>query len=271
LIEINALPLHPARLRQLVEETAMNAGDIMTRRVISATRDTTIAEAADLMLRYRISGLPVIDEREVVIGIVTEGDLLRRAEIGTERRHRRWIELLIGPGRLAREYVDAHARKVGEVMSEDVACVGPGASLPDVVRTMEKRRVKRLPVIDNDGRLLGIVSRADLVHALVGSLDQPQGTADAAGGGRDDQIREKILAVIAEQPWGPRYSVDIKVTEGVVDLYGSITDEYERSALKVAAENVAGVKTVRDHLVWVEPVSGFVLPIEGSAPPPDAP
>jgi CBS-domain-containing membrane protein len=240
----------------------MNVADIMTHSVIGVTPETPIAEVARLMLQHRISGLPVLDPGGAVVGIVTEGDLLRRAETGTERRHARWLEFLIAPGRLAREYADANARKAGEVMSQDVVSVTPQDSLAEVVRLMERRHIKRLPVIEA-GRLVGIVSRANLVRALVHNLPKP---ADKGVAG-DAEIRERILAEIAKQPWGPRASVDVKVAAGTVELYGSITDDRERTALQVLAENVSGVKAVRDYLVWVEPVSGFIIPTEGSEPP----
>ena len=240
----------------------MNVAEIMTQPVISVTSETTIAEAARLMLQHRISGLPVVNPRGAVIGIVTEGDLLRRAETGTERRHARWLEFLISPGHLAREYTNAHARKVGEVMTPDVASVTPQDPIGEVVRLMEQRRVKRLPVID-DGRLVGIVSRANLVRALVHNLPKPPDKATQS----DAEIRERILAEIAKQPWGPQASVDVRVRDGVVVLYGSITDDRERTALQVLAENAAGVKAVQDELVWVEPMSGFVIPPEASKPP----
>ena len=241
----------------------MNVSDIMTSAVISVTPQTPIAEAARLLLEHRISGLPVVDPKGAVVGIVTEGDLLRRAETGTARRHARWLEFLISPGRLARDYADANARKVGEVMSEDIVSVGPQDSLADVVRLMERRHIKRVPVIAA-GRLVGIVSRANLVQALVRSLPQP---APSSGSASDAEIRERILDEIARQPWGPRASVDVRVAAGTVELYGSITDDRERTALQVLAENTPGVKAVHDNLVWVDPVSGFVIPTEGLPPP----
>jgi CBS domain-containing protein len=239
----------------------MNAADIMTQPVISVTPETKIAEAARLMLQHRISGLPVLDGKGALVGIVTEGDLLRRSELGTERHRPRWLEILIGPGRLAGDYVETHARKVGEVMIADVASVAPQASLADVVAIMEKRHVKRLPVIA-DGKLIGIVSRANLVRALVHTLTRTA-TADAVTTCSDTNIRDCILAEIEKQPWGPRFSVGVTVEDGVVTLHGSITDERERVALQVAAENVPGVKGVRDDLVWVEPMSGFIIPADG--------
>ena len=240
----------------------MNVADIMTQPVISVTPNTSIGEAARLLLEHRISGLPVVDPSGAVVGIVTEGDLLRRVETGTQRRHARWLEFLIAPGRLAREYADANARKVGEVMSQDVAAVTPQDTLAEVVRLKERRHIKRLPVIAA-GRLVGIVSRANLVRALLHNLPEPAGT-EMAG---DTEIRERILAEIAQQPWGPRASVDVQVAAGVVTLYGSITDDRERTALQILAENIAGVTAVHDRLVWIEPMSGFVIPVEGSQPP----
>ncbi|HEV2334942.1 MAG TPA: CBS domain-containing protein [Stellaceae bacterium] len=241
----------------------MNVADIMTRTVISVTPETTIAEAARLLLHHRISGLPVVDPAGAVVGIVTEGDLLRRTETGTERRHARWLEFLLSPGRLAEDYAHANARNVGEVMSMDVVAVGPQDPLAEVVQLMERRHIKRLPVIES-GRLVGIVSRANLVRALLDDLTKPAGGKAATG---DAEIRERILAEIARQPWGPRASVDVRVEAGIVELYGTITDERERAALQVLAENTSGVTAVRDHLVWVEPVSGLVIPAVGSEPP----
>jgi CBS domain-containing protein len=251
----------------------MNVADVMTRPVISVTPETTIAETAQLLLQHRISGLPVVGPDGAVVGMVTEGDLLRRIETGTQRRHARWLEFLIAPGRLAQEYTDANARKVGEVMTEDVVSVAPGDALPEVVRLMERHHIKRLPVIEA-GRLVGIVSRANLVQALLHNLAEPPGKPPGMPGGDettdDAEIRERILAEIAKQPWGPRASVDVRVKTGIVELYGTITDERERSALRVLAGNLPGVKAVRDNLVWVEPVSGLVIPAAGSKPPPEA-
>jgi len=241
----------------------MNAADIMTKPVISVAPEATIAEAARLMLQNRISGLPVTDKSSAVVGVVTEGDLLRRVELGTERHRPRWIELLIGPGRLARDYVEAHARKVGEVMTQDVLSVTPQETLPEIVRLMEKRHIKRLPVIEA-GRLVGIVSRANLVRALVRNLTRPAAT-DATGTSTDAEIRDRILLEISKEPWGPCSSVNVAVKNGVAELHGTITDERERTALQVVAENVPGVNSVRDRLVWVEPISGIVIPAQGLA------
>ena len=235
----------------------MKASEIMTSPVITVTPATSIAEAARLMLQHRISGLPVVDGEGAVVGVITEGDLLRRPEMGAAPHHPMWLELLLGPGRLADEYTHAHARRVGEAMTGDVVSVPPQADVADLVQLMNRRRIKRLPVIDS-GKLVGIVSRANLVRALVKALVQKPARPLS-----DDAIWKSILDAIAAQPWGPRFATDIKVKDGFVDIYGTITDERERTALHVLAENVPGVKVVRDHLVWVEPISGMVVAPDG--------
>lgn len=232
----------------------MKATDLMTSFVVTVTPEATIEYAAQLMLQHRISGLPVTDSDGGVLGIVTESDLLRRAETGTDKRHARWVSLLIGPGRLAQEYVHTHGRKVGEVMTERVFTVTPETPLADLVALMETKHVKRVPVVDQ-GRLVGIVSRADVMAALVGLLSEKP-----AGSVTDSDIRNQILAEIDRQPWGPRGSVDVIVTNGVVVLKGTIPDERERAALCVAAENVPGVTAVHDRLIWIDSVSGIVIP-----------
>jgi CBS domain-containing protein len=196
----------------------------------------------------------VTDSDGAVLGIVTESDLLRRAETGTEKRRARWISFLIGPGRLAQEYVHTHGRKVGEVMTERVFTVTLETPLADIVALMETKHVKRVPVVDQ-GRVVGIVSRADVMAVLVGLLSEKH-----AGAPTDADIRHQILAEIDRQPWGSRDGIDVVVTNGVVVLKGAITDERERAALCVAAENVPGVKAVHDRLIWVDTVPGIVIP-----------
>lgn len=230
----------------------MKASDVMSRNVVSARPDMPVAEAIGLMLDRGISGLPVVEADGSVVGILTEGDLLRRSETGTQKRRSRWLELLLGPGRLADEYVKTHARVVGELMTREVVAVGEDTPLDAVVALMEENRVKRLPVV-RDGKIVGIVSRADLLRALRHSL----GGAPAPAG--DGAIRERVLAEIARAPWCPREGITVEVADGVVDLGGVVFDEKQREALIVVAENVPGVREVKDHLVWVEPVSGVVI------------
>jgi hypothetical protein len=188
-----------------------------------------------------------------LVGIVTEGDFLRRGETGTQRHRPRWLQLLIGPGRLAEEYTRSHGRKVRDVMTATPLTVVEETPLAQVVALMEKHRVKRLPVMRGE-RVVGIISRANLLHALAGVA------REIAPATKDDaDIRERLVAELERQPWAPVALIDVTVRNGVVELWGTITDERERQAIVVAAENVPGVKAVHEHLAWVDPMSGMVL------------
>jgi len=244
----------------------MKVSDVMTPRVISVDPGGMIRDAIRLMLQNHISGLPVIDATGHLVGIVTEGDFLRRAETGTGRKRPRWLEFLISPGRLADEYVHTHGRKVEEVMTPDPVTVMEDASLDEVVGIMERRRIKRLPVV-RGGKVVGIVSRANLLHALAGlGRGLPRPTKD------DARIRGQILDEIDKQSWVSTHLVNVIVRNGVVELWGTIFDGKQGEALTVLAENVAGVERVEDHLTWFEPVSGMVIraPDEDEGPA-DAP
>lgn len=235
----------------------MQVKDVMTQKVISAHEDDSVVDAARLMLQNRISGLPVLDKKGSLVGIVTEGDFLRRRELGTQRRRPRWLEFVIGPGRLADEYVHTAGRKVGEIMTLNPQFVTENDELVAVVEKMERYHIKRLPVM-RDGRVIGIVSRANLMHALASFARDGEAPAGSDTPGPDWAIRGEILAALGQQRWAP--DINVVVRNGVVDLWGVITDERERQALVVAAENIAGVKQVHDHLVWVEPMSGMAFP-----------
>jgi CBS domain-containing protein len=231
----------------------MKASDVMTREVVSVEPDSSILHAVRLMLQKRISGLPVIDGAGNLVGIVTEGDFLRRTETGTQRRRPRWIEFLIGPGKLADEYVHTSGRKVQEVMTPNVHTVSEDIPLEEVAHLMERHRIKRLPVMRGK-TVVGIITRANLMRALVNVSHEvkPLSAGDTA-------IRERLLSELNKQPWAPVAMIDVFVRDGVVTLSGAVTDERERRALRVAAENIPGVKKVVDQLVWVEPVSGMVV------------
>ena len=230
----------------------MKASDVMTRNVITVERETSVADVIRLMLENNVSGLPVLDDGKVV-GILTEGDLLRRSETGTEKQRPRWLEMLMGPGRMAGEYVRTHGRKVEAIMTTDLISVTGDTPLDEVVGLMERRRIKRVHVIERDV-LVGVVSRLDLLRALLRTIEAEH--SEIRG---DDEIREQILAELAKAAWVPRDGLSISVKDGVVDLNGVILEEKEREALRVVAENVPGVKAVEDHLVWIEPVSGTVI------------
>ncbi len=229
----------------------MKVHDVMTWGAITVEPDASVARAVRLMLQNKISGLPVVDGKGQLVGMVTEGDFLRRGELGTQWQRPRWLEFLLGPGRLAAEYVRSSGQKVGEVMTIEPRTVTPATPLDEVVRLMERHRIKRLPVVQ-DGKLVGIVSRANLLHALASVAHEVKAPA-----GDDATIRERILAECAKQSWATH--VNVVVRDGVVGLWGVITDERERQAFIVAAENVPGVKAVHDHLAWIEPTSGMVV------------
>jgi CBS domain-containing protein len=231
----------------------MKSGDVMTRHIISIKPDSSIVEAAQLMLTNRISGLPVLNGRGNLVGIVTEGDLLRRIETGTERRRPRWLEFFIGRGRLASEYVHTHGRKISEVMTIEPQTIVEDTPLEEIVTLMEQKRIKRLPVVRGN-EVVGIVSRANLLHALASLAPETKGAVLG-----DANIRERVLAEIERPPWSPGRLINVIVRDGTVELWGTIFDEREREALRVAAENVPGVKHVKDHLIWVEPLSGMTF------------
>jgi CBS domain-containing protein len=231
----------------------MRVCDIMSTRVISVAPDANVLEAIRLMLQNHISGLPVIDRSGALVGVVTEGDFLRRTETGTERKRPRWLEFLMGPRRLADEYVHTHARRIEEVMTRTPVTITEDAALDEAVRVMERRRIKRLPVM-RGGQVVGIVSRANLLHALasLGPAASPPAKTDVA-------IREQLLTEFDRQTWAPVALIDVVVKNGVVELWGTITEDAQRQALKVCAENIPGVKSVVSHLTWIEPMSGMVI------------
>lgn len=230
----------------------MRAHQIMTRPVTTVSPETTIVEAANIMLKHHVSGLPVVDAADKLVGIVSEGDFLRRSEIGTQRRRGRWLSFIFGPGSTATDFVCEHGRKISEVMTPEPFTVSEDMPLQDVVGLMEAKNVKRLPVMRGD-KLVGIVTRANLLQA-VASLARhvPDPTAD------DDHIRNRIIQAMAKQEWCP-FGLNVIVRDGIVHLSGILTDVQGRQAAIVAAENVEGVVKVHDHLRWMDAMSGMTV------------
>lgn len=230
----------------------MRAHQIMTKPVITVTPDATILEAADIMLRQHISGLPVVDEAGKLVGIVSEGDFIRRGEIGTERRRGAVLRFILGPGKSASDFVHEHGCKISEVMTPSPVTVTEDTPLADIVDLMEKRNVKRLPVVRND-KIVGIVTRANLLQAVASMARHiPDPTAD------DDHIRNRIINALQKADWAP-IGLNVIVRDGIVHLSGVISDDSSREATIVAAENVEGVRKVHDHLCWVDTMSGMYL------------
>ena len=228
----------------------MRAHQVMTRKLITVDADTTVYDAAMLMLQKHVSGLPVVDRNGKPIGIISQGDFIRRSEIGTQRKRGRWLKFLLGPGVSARDFTHAHGRKVGEVMTEDLCTVTEGTPLEDAVRLMERRNVKRLPVMRVDA-LVGILTRSDLLRAVASlARDVPDPTAD------DDHICRHVIAAIQKNEWAPM-QLGVIDRDGIAHISGIISDEDFRQAIIVAAENVPGVRLVHDHLSWFDAMSGI--------------
>ncbi len=217
----------------------MRAGDVMTTQVVTVGPEAGVADVAKLMLDRRISGVPVVDGAGRLVGIVSEGDLMRRAELITERRPW-WLALATSPEEKARAYVKAHGLHVRDVMTKDAVTIDEDMPLDRIAELLEAHGIKRVPVM-RDGRLVGIVSRANLL----------QGLAAGKAGQRnpeDDTIRSAIMAA-AEGEAGVRTSlVDVTVANGVAHLWGNVGSEAERNAVRVCAENTKGVREVKDHI-----------------------
>jgi CBS domain-containing protein len=230
----------------------MRAHQIMTRAVITVTPDTKIADAANIMLQKHVSGLPVIDASGKLVGIVSEGDFIRRSEIGTQRRRSRFLKFILGPGKAATDFVHEHGSKVSEIMTPEPLTVTEDTPLEQIVELMEKNGVKRLPVMNGD-KIVGIVSRANLLQAVASlAREIPDPTAD------DDHIRHRVIDALGKYDWCP-FGLSVIVRDGIVHLSGVITEERSRQAAIVAAENVTGVTKVHDHLCWVDTMSGMYL------------
>jgi len=229
----------------------MQARDVMTSPAISVTPETRTRDAIELMLTNHLSGLPVMSAGKLV-GLLSEGDFIRRSELGTEKHRSRFIAFIIGPGRAAHDYAKSHARFVRGVMTEKVIAVTEDTSLEEIVGLMEKNAIKRVPVMRGDD-LVGMVTRSDLLRALCKASRKRDEAMD------DVSIRERILAELAREEWAPVSCIGVEVRDGVVSLTGTIFDARQRLALRVAVENTPGVRAVRDKLAWIDPGSGLVI------------
>lgn len=221
----------------------MRIRDVMTTEVAVVAADTPVEEVAQFLLDRHISAAPVVDEAGDLVGIVSEGDLIRRPETGTERHRSWWLALLTSPEDLAGEYVKSHGHRASDVMTSDVITVHEDMLLGELATLLEKRHIKRAPVM-REGKLVGIVSRADILRALATT----RASAPPAPSADDRSIREQLLAALAKEglPRGPQ--VNVVVSEGVVHLWGLVESEEERKALRVAAESITGVRGIEDHL-----------------------
>jgi CBS domain-containing protein len=229
----------------------MRAMDLMTTNVITVDENASIQSAAKLMVEHGISAVPVVNRDKRVIGMVSEGDLLHRAETGTELRRSWWLELASSTNKLAGEYIKSHSGKVKDVMTRDVLSVTEETPVADIAVLLETNRIKRVPVL-RDGKLVGIVSRANLVRALAMTINEVANGAEAD----DRSIRDQLLAELKAQKWAEVSPANVTVKDGVVHLWSSYMSEREKRALVVAAENIPGVRRVEDHM---RPVPAYLL------------
>jgi CBS domain-containing protein len=221
----------------------MNAADVMVTNVITVGPDACLQDVAHLFLTNRISAAPVVGTDGKILGIVSEGDLMRRAEAGTGRRRSWWLSLLTGREVLAAEYIKEHSRKVADVMTRAVITAAPQTSLRDIANILEKNGIKRVPIVDG-GKIIGIVSRANLLQALASLRNQIEG-----GEPDDARIREGIMERLKAEPWGRSSLINVIVQEGTVELWGIVDSPIERKAVRVAAEVTPGVRAVNDNLI----------------------
>lgn len=221
----------------------MQAKDIMTTSVLTVGTDTSVKDVAAMLLQRRVSGAPVVDADNGVVGIVSEGDLIRRAGMKAERHPSWWLSLLSAPEDRALAYVKSHGGTAGEVMTRAVIAVEESTSLEEIASTLSKHDIKRVPVL-HDGKLAGIVSRADLLRGLTARLAAPTTSAD------DETIKNAIVVELARAVQQPEM-LSVVVSGGVVHIWGAVDTDSEAQAAKLASRNVPGVKEVRDEIkVW---------------------
>ncbi|MCM2328096.1 MAG: CBS domain-containing protein [Lysobacter sp.] len=218
----------------------MLAKDVMTTPVLTVGPEATVMEVARLLLERHISAVPVVDAENRLLGVVSEGDLMRRTESGTERHTSWWLNLISDPQDDARDYLKSHGLHAGEVMTRHVVSVSEEVALQEIAELLEKHRIKRVPVL-RDGKVVGIVSRANLLQALVAQPKAAPVTAD------DRALRQDVLHALSSTGARTTY-VNVIVAEGIVHLWGMAHTDEERGALRVAAESVPGVKSVEEKV-----------------------
>ncbi len=220
----------------------MRAAQVMSPGILTISAKASVFDAAELLVGAGVSAMPVVDGTGRIVGIVSEADLMRRAEIGTEPRKSWFQRFFADDATTAAEYVSLHARRVRDVMTSPVITVQEDALVGDVADLMAKHKVKRVPVLRGDVAV-GVVSRSNLLQALLSR--EPEATASRSS---DDEIRRDVEAVVAKQPWSSPWPANIVVNAGVVHLWGMVPSDAASSAYRVAAENVPGVKKVKNHM-----------------------
>jgi CBS-domain-containing membrane protein len=227
----------------------MKASDVMVADVITVKPDSNVPDVAVLLLANHISAVPVVDDAGNLVGMISEGDLLRRGEADTGHERSWWLKLLMGREVLAAEFLREHSLKVADLMTRSIVTAEPDTPVADIATLLERHRIKRVPIVRN-GKVVGIVSRANLIQALATFRSKavpPQPIADA-------ELREKIVSRLKSEPWVRPSLVNVTVTDGAVDLWGIVDSSVEKKALRVAVETMPGVKAVNDSVI-VRPVA----------------
>jgi CBS-domain-containing membrane protein len=220
----------------------MRARDIMTTELVTVAPSTSVSALAQLLVERKISAAPVVDDGKLV-GLVSEGDLLHREEVGTEEQPSWWRELFRSTEDRAKAYLKAHGQKAADVMTTSLMTVGPDAEVGEIAEVMERHHVKRVPVVDQ-GRLMGIVSRADLLRLLVKAADHSSEPVAVS----DQQLAQGVLDEIQKAGLATTTTLNVICTDGTIGLWGFVASETERQAVEVAAQSTKGVKGVDNHL-----------------------
>jgi len=220
----------------------MNAQDAMTKDVVTVGPETTVAEIATVLVRHRISAVPVVSKDNRVVGIVSQTDLGHRSETGTEKRRKWWLEMFADADSKARDFVKSHGLRAQDIMARFVVSVGKSASLAEVAEILDTHRIRQVPVME-DGKLVGMISRADLVRKLAEVTISGPAARSQAG-----QLQKAISDQIKTQAWLKAALVNVIVNDGVVELYGLVDSNDQRRALKVLVEGVPGVEKVDDKV-----------------------
>jgi CBS-domain-containing membrane protein len=231
----------------------MKAADVMVSNVITVGPEASVQAVANILITNRISAVPVVGKHGELVGIISEGDLIRRIETGTQHCRSWWLELLMGRTPLAAEYIKSHSRKVADVMTSAVITAEPDTPLRDIATLLEKHGIKRVPIVKNK-KIIGIVSRANLVQALATKSKEREASSLPID---DLTIREEVMARLDRKLWTKFAPVNVIVRDGNVDLWGIVDSETVRQAVRVAAEETAGVRAINDHLV-VERITSYV-------------
>lgn len=221
----------------------MQARDVMVSPVVTVGPNATVRQVAQILMERRISAVPVVDADNKVLGIVSEGDLIHRVESGTERSPSWWLRLLTSDAESAADYVKSHAVKVQDIMTRDVATAAPEMPLAELAMLLEERQIKRVPIVNKEGQIVGIVSRANLLQAIASARPKLDISLP------DSAIRKRFFEELRKQPWSHTFNVNATVQGGVIDIWGFAPSRAERTAIRIAAEAIPGVVTVNDHLL----------------------